>query len=316
MIMMLVAFHFHVEIPVINEYKTKSGSIFDIFIQAAHGFAMAITGVFISLILSHIMIHLHRSLDEHPDQNKGEKAECYKSIMSFAKVRCVGNIPFRIFISLMIFLTLGLVISGSIIKCISFDFDGLAGYALDLFNIPPHREFSIIELGISLPNAYENPNDPVIIFAQVVYFLTVLAIPLAFLIILIILWFIPMKRKVQKIFYDIAEILNAWSCIDVLVIAIIAILADIGKFTKFIARDKCKDIEPIIETYFKNLLNGHNTCFEIQSHYEKGCWLIFAGAISFFICSFFILKVCRNALNERLPDHVKKNNNKYTIQKK
>jgi hypothetical protein len=105
MIMMLVAFHFHVEIPVINEYKTKSGSIFDIFIQAAHGFAMAITGVFISLILSHIMIHLHRSLDEHPDQNKGEKAECYKSIMSFAKVRCVGNIPFRIFISLMIFLT-------------------------------------------------------------------------------------------------------------------------------------------------------------------------------------------------------------------
>ena len=60
-----------------------------------------------------------------------------------------------------------------------------------------------------------------------------------------------MKRKAQKIFYDVAEILNAWSCIDVLVIAIIAILADIGKFGKFVARDKCKDIEPIIETYLK-----------------------------------------------------------------
>ena len=306
MIMMLVAFHFHVEIPVTNEYKTKSGSIFDVFVYAAYGFPMLIIGTLISLLLSHITTHLHRSLDEHPDQNKGEKAECYKSIMSFAKVKCVGNIPFRIFISLMIFLTLGLVIAGSIIQCFSFYFHGLAGYALDLFNIPPHREFSIIELGISVPKAYEKPNDPVIIFTQVVYFLTVLAIPLAFLVNLIILWFIPMKRKVQKIFYDIAEILNAWSCIDVFVIAIIASLTEIGQFTKFIVGDKCKDIDPIIETYFKNLLNGHNTCFEVQSYLEEGCWLFFAGAISFFICSFFILKVCRNALNERLPDHVKK----------
>ena len=107
------------------------------------------------------------------------------------------------------------------------------------------------------------------------------------------------------IFYDIAEILNAWSCIDVFVIAIIASLAEIGQFTKFIVGDKCKDIDPIVETYFKHILDGHNTCFEVQSYLEEGCWLFFGAAISFFISSFFILKVCRNALNERLPEHVK-----------
>ena len=233
------------------------------------------------------------------------KAENYKSIMSFAKVKYVGDIPFRIFISFILFLTLALVISGSITQCFSFYFHGLAGYALDLLKIPPHREYSIIQLGIDVPGSYENPKDPVIIFTQVIYFLTVLILPLAFLLNLIILWFVPMKRKAQKIFYNIAEILNAWSCIDVFVIAILASLTEIGQFTKFIVGDKCDSINPFIKKYFSKTLDGHDTCFEVKTYLEEGCWLFFAAAISFFISSFVILKVCRNALNERLPEHVK-----------
>ena len=38
---------------------------------------------------------------------------------------------------------------------------------------------------------------------------------------------------------------------------------------------------------------------------SEGSWLFFSAAVTFFIASFVILKVCRNALNERLPDHVK-----------
>ena len=305
MIMMLVAFHFHVNIPVNNKYKATNGSIFDVFVYAAYGFPVLIIATLISLLLSHIITHLHRNLDEHPDQNKGEKAENYKSIMSFAKVKYVGNIPFRIFISFILFLTLALVISGSITQCFSFYFHGLAGYALDLLKIPPHREYSIIQLGIDVPGSYENPKDPVIIFTQVIYFLTVLALPLAFLLNLIILWFVPMKRKAQKLFYNIAEILNAWSCIDVFVIAILASLTEIGQFTKFIVGDKCDSINPFIKKYFSKTLDGHDTCFEVKTYLEEGCWLFFAAAISFFISSFVILKVCRNALNERLPEHVK-----------
>ena len=35
----------------------------------------------ISLILSHIIIYLHRGLYSHPDENKGENAENHKSII-------------------------------------------------------------------------------------------------------------------------------------------------------------------------------------------------------------------------------------------
>ena len=305
MIMMLVAFHFHVDIPITDQSKAENGAIVDVFVYAAYGFVTLIVGTLISLILSHIITHLHRSLEEHPDQNKGEKAENYKSIMSFAKIKCIGNLPFRIFISFLLFLTLGLVIAGSVTQCFSFYFHGLAGYALDLLKIPPHREFSIINLGTSVRKAYESPNDPTIIFTQTIYFLTVLAIPLSFLAVVIILWFIPMPRKAQKIFYDIAEILNAWSCIDVFVIAILASLTEISQFTEFIVGDKCDFINPIIQKYFSKTLDGHDTCFEVRTYLEEGCWLFFGAAISFFICSFVILKACRNALNERLPDHVK-----------
>ena len=144
MIMMMVAFHFHVEVPLSDQSQAKEGSIVDIFCLAAYGFITLIIGTLISLFLSHVITHLHRHLDEHPDQNKGEKAENYKSIMSFAKNKCISDTPFRIFISSMIFVTLGLVIIGSVTKCFSFYFHGLAGYALNLLDYPDHRDFSIL----------------------------------------------------------------------------------------------------------------------------------------------------------------------------
>jgi hypothetical protein len=305
MLMMIVAFHFHIELPLTKESKALRGSIFDVFVYAAYGFVTLIVGTAISLILSHIITHLHRNLDEHPDQNKGEKAESYKSIMSFAKSKCISDTPFRIFISSMLFVTLGLVVTGLITECFSFYFHGLAGYGLNLLGYQQQRGFSIIQLGLNVRDVYENPLASEIIFTQFIYFLTILAIPVAFLVDLIILWFVPMPRKYQKILYSIGEILNAWSCIDVFVIAIIAGVAQIGQFAKFLVGDKCNDINPIIEKYFSKTLEGHDTCFEVQTYLSEGCWFFFAAAISFFIASFVILKVCRNALNERLPDNVK-----------
>ena len=305
LIMMMVAFHFHVEVPLSDQSKAKEGSIVDIFCLAAYGFITLIIGTLISLFLSHVITHLHRHLDEHPDQNKGEKAENYKSIMSFAKNKCISDTPFRIFISSMIFITLGLVIIGSVTKCFSFYFHGLAGYALNLLDYPDHRDFSIIKLGLDVRDVYENPDAPEIIFTQFIYFFTILAIPIAFLVILIILWFVPMSRRAQKFLYSIAEILNAWSCIDVFVIALLASVLQIAQFAEFMVGDKCDSIDPIIHNYFSKTLDGHDSCFEVQTYLLEGSWLFFAAAITFFIASFVILKVCRNALNERLPDHVK-----------
>ena len=305
MILMLVAFHFHIDFPVEPPSEANQGSIIDVFVYAAYGFLTLILGTVISLCISHIITHLHRSLDEHPDQNKGEKAESYTALISFAEDRYFGKIFFRILVSILLFVTLGLVIYGSLTTSFSFYFHGLAGYALDLFGISPQRSYSILELGFDVPKSYEDPNDGVIRFTQVIYFVTVLVMPISMLLVVIFLWFTPLPRKTQMFLYSIIEILDAWSCLDVFVLGIIAALVEIGQFTEFIVGDKCDAINPFIEKYFSKTLEGHNTCFEVQTYLESGCWLLFAAAIIFFISSYFVMRVCRNALNERLPDNVK-----------
>ena len=305
MTLMLVAFHFHIKFPIVEPSQATENSIIDVFVYAAYGFFTLILGTLISLFLSHIITHLHRSLDEHPDQNKGERAESYKALISFAENKYLGKTPFRIIITFLLFSTLALVIIGSNTTTFSFYFHGLAGYALDLFDISDHRDYSVIDLGFNVPKSYENPNDGVIIFTQVIYFLTVFAMPVAMLINVIFLWLIPLPRKAQQFFYSIAEILNAWSCLDVFVLAIIAAIVEIGQFTEFIVGGRCDTIDPFISKYFYKILDGHNTCFEVRAYLKSGCWILFVAAIIFFIASNIVMKVCRNSLDERLPDNVK-----------
>jgi hypothetical protein len=305
LILMLVAFHFHIQFPVTEQSEVEKGSIIDVFVYAAYGFLTLILGTVISLCLSHIITHLNRSLDEHPDQNKGEKAESYTALISFADSKLFGKKFLRITISFLLVSTLILVIIGSTITSFSFYFHGLAGYALDLFEIAPYREYSVITLGTSVPESYEDPNDRIIRFTQIIYFLTVFLMPVTMLINVIILWFVPLPRRAQKFFYSTAEILNAWSCLDVFVIAIIAAILEISQFTSFIVGDKCDAINPFISKYFYQTLDGHNTCFEVQAYLQNGCLLLFIAAIIFFISSNVVMKVCRSALDERLPDNVK-----------
>ena len=304
MILMLVAFHFDVKFPITGE-GVKEHVYVDVYVLAAYGFLTLLTGTCFSLGLSHIITHLHRGLDEHPDQNKGEEAESYKSLITFAESNYLSKEIFQTVITILLFLTLILVILGSILISFSFHFHGLAGYALGLLDISAQREYSVFELGLNVPNSYEYPNNGTIRFTQVIYFLTVFAMPIATLIIVIILWLIPFSRKIQKFLYSISEILNAWSCLDVFVISIIAAVVEIGQFTEFIVGDKCDFINPFIKQYFHDTLEGHDTCFEVRAYLQSGCWILFIAAITYFIGSMVVMKVCRNALYERLPQEVK-----------
>ena len=225
--------------------------------------------------------------------------------MSFAKIKYIGDKPFRIIISIIFFLTLGLFLSGLFTQSFTYYFHGLVGYSLNIFGIPSERGFSIFQIGFVLPEGYENPNASAIIFTQVLFFLTVLVFPFLFLIFVGILWFVPLKRKTQKILFTIAEILNAWSCHDVFIIALIVSVNGIEKFTKYITDDKCKAINQLIKKYFSKMLDGNDTCYHVMGNTNQGCWLYFSMAIFFFILSLVILKACRKALNERLPENVK-----------
>jgi hypothetical protein len=302
MILMLVAFQFHVVFP--KSEGVPENSVVDLYVDAAIGFLTLLIGTCFSLAISHIITHLHRGLDEHPNENKGEKAECYKSLITFVDIKKNKKL-FQIFITSILFFTLGCVIMGISLISFSFDFHGLAGYGLDLLKIDNHREYSVIDLGRQMPSSAEKPNSYTIRFTQIIYFLTILVFPILHLLTVIILWLVPLSRKIQKIIYTTCEIFNAWSCIDVFVVSIIAAIVEIGQFAAFIVGDKCDFINPFLEKFFYKTLDGHTTCFEVEANLQSGCWFLFAAAIMYFIGSMVVMKVCRNALYERLPEEVK-----------
>jgi hypothetical protein len=99
--------------------------------------------------------------------------------------------------------------------------------------------------------------------------------------------------------------LNAWSCLDVFIIAIIGAMIQISKFTAFIVGDKCDSINPFIAKYFYDSLDGYNSCFVVKAYLQSGCWILFTATIMLFISKKIVMKICRNALDERLPDNVK-----------
>jgi len=86
--------------------------------------------------------------------------------MTFSENKFFGNILFRIIITFLLFITLILVIIGSSIISFSFNFHGLAGYALNLLKIEDHREYSVLDLGFSVPKSYENPNSKAILLLK------------------------------------------------------------------------------------------------------------------------------------------------------
>ena len=97
-IMMILAYHILVQIPVVKQSLAKYGTTIDIVVYEAYGFISLIVGTFVSLFLSHIITYLNRNLKSHPDENKGENSENPRSIMSFAKIKYIGDKPFRIII--------------------------------------------------------------------------------------------------------------------------------------------------------------------------------------------------------------------------
>ena len=303
MILMFVALHFEIKFPKISK-NVKDDVLIDLFIYQATGFIMLIMATFLSLILSHIIIYLNRSLDKHPDENTGEKAKCRKSIITFADNKILGSIFFRVIITILLFSSFILFILGSYLTSFTFDFYGFAGYLFKLLNIESHREFSIIDFGFKFPDSYDNPNSKKIIFAQLVYFLIVIIIPILHFFSLFILWLIPLTRKIQIIIYSISEILNAWSCLDVFIFSII-FGVQIGEFTNFIAKDKCGPINPFFKKYFNDYLDGHTMCIEVYIYLQNGCWILLISIIMYYIVSIIIMKICRNALYERLPKEVK-----------
>ncbi|BFU23488.1 hypothetical protein EHI8A_065250 [Entamoeba histolytica HM-1:IMSS-B] len=306
MILMIMAFYFDVPLPIRHPNSVSDPMTIKLYVDPEYGFVTLLLGTLISLLLSHVMVGIHNKILSNPTDNIGEKATIKKPLLCFTRFFIV-----KLLMILLLCISCGLVIVGMFLQSFSFDFLGLAGWALDLLGYSQHRDFSVMDLGIGLPSACREPNSFAVRFTQVTYFITIVAIPLLHHIMLLILWVVPITRKIQNIIFQFCEILYAWSCIDVFIVSVIAAVVELSQFASFMVEPYCsavmpsmnKSLDDIIALFFGNekYITDHETCFEVKATLDDGCWCLFAGVIVYTVTTITIMKISKRALSKRLP---------------
>ncbi|ELP86273.1 hypothetical protein EIN_114170 [Entamoeba invadens IP1] len=307
MTLMTMAFFFDLKLPLHHPENVHSNVAIDLYVNPELGFTTLMLGTLMSLFLSHFMVFLHNYILSNPSDNIGADAKIYKSLFSTRR-----NFLIKYGLIVLILIAMFLVILGMFLESFSFNFLGLAGWAFDILNFEHTRNFSVMDLGVNFPAATREPKSFVVLFIQVTYFITIVTLPMVHMICMLVLWLVPMTRRIQNMMFTVCEILYAWSCIDVFIISVIAAVLELSQFAAFMVEPFCDvplggsgmSVDSIIAKYFSTeefIKDGHETCFEVKTELTSGCWCLFAGVIFYTISSVLLVKFARKTLADRLP---------------
>jgi uncharacterized paraquat-inducible protein A len=86
-------------------------------------------------------------------------------------------------------------------------------------------------------------------FIQVSFFIFAVAMPIAYLVCLLVLWMIPMTYTAQSRLLTLTTTIHAWSALEVFVVSIIAALLELQQFAQFIIGQRCDLINNVLAIY-------------------------------------------------------------------
>jgi hypothetical protein len=88
---------------------------------------------------------------------------------------------------------------------------------------------------------------------------------------------------------------NAWSALDVFLIALFSTLLIMKKYIAFLTKDSCDDVNQWLEQLeeFDILdLPGGSKCFTIATTFDKGIWVLLTSVVIYFLYSTIVLRYC------------------------
>ena len=180
--------------------------------------------------------------------------------------------PFgKILMIILLLFSYFIILLGCTQTTFQFEFRGLVGFLLQSDST---SSYSVFNLGVKLPNASTTPNNLLIRWLQICYFIYSIITPFLFIILFLILWIVPLTINEQYIGLILNKILLAWCSFDVFFISMLASVYEIQQFAEFIIGDACDEINKILKEYFDELLNGDDVCFDVVASLKK---------VSFFI---------------------------------
>ena len=174
----------------------------------------------ISLVSGHCMLFAHRRtmLPSIPIYS-GRYESLAKHIFDDKHGRGLVKLTkrFRRTVLFTLLLAFVLICVGVGLKSFHFKFNGVAGTALGDDRV---RSLSLVSIGQQIPHSVRDSSSFGIYWIQTCYFFFALVAPIVCLLSMVTLFLVPMRLKQQQKVFMVAEVANAWSAIEVFVIAI------------------------------------------------------------------------------------------------
>ncbi|GMH69373.1 hypothetical protein TL16_g05142, partial [Triparma laevis f. inornata] len=300
LVMMMVAFRFHIALQ-------DDSIVADVLVTPEWGFYGFLLATMTSLALGHIILAFHRhAVADYiiPEVSASESLMAHVFQTRTGSKFMLRKIT-RFITAFTIVFAITFLYVGVYTQSFNFQFEGAAGLALKPPIAPTDTStasYSVISLGSQIPQSVENPDDFGIRWIEVTYYMFALFMPFTCLIVMLIMFLVPLSIKAQSRFFVLAEITNAWSAMEVVVLSVVAALLEIQQFAAFIIGSKCDAINAIIAKIpeIDQLLDGNDKCFDVQATLGPESFFLFSGAIVSCVVSWGMLRMGHTALGDRV----------------
>lgn len=216
MVLFMVAFRFHIVPP------TEQGSVaIDVYVTPDLGFYTFLIATMLSLVMTHIILALDRqSTTKEVEIHSSERSSLMNHSFKFDNEDF--NLALKWLVLFGLVLGIGLVLTGISAPSFQFNFEGLAGWALQFLGLSTSNSYSVLSVGGLLTSSGPDGPTPGLFLIQISFFIFAILMPIFHLIVLATLWAMPMTFRWQKIFFVTAEVTNAWAALEVFVVSILA----------------------------------------------------------------------------------------------
>jgi hypothetical protein len=145
--------------------------------------------------------------------------------------------------------------------------------------------FSNINFLLFFLNSAGMGDDAGIWWVALMYFCFCVVSPIAVTLVAAFLWLVPLQRSTQRTMLAVGEILNAWSALEVFVVAVLASLLQVQQFAAFIVGDTCEGINKVLKNNFDEQLDGDDKCLDVIAELTGYFWYMLAAALMLMLVS-------------------------------
>ena len=164
---------------------------------------------------------------------------------------------------------------------------------------------SLLSLGLQLPQAagtYAGSSGVAVRLLQLLLIGTLLVAPLLWLLLLTLLWAAPLSVAAQRRLLRAAERCFAWAGLDVFVLTILAGLAQLTQYAKFMLGDECDGINRLLAAHFADLVPGEPSCLAVAPQLRAGIFVLLPTVLVSAALGFFVMHAAACAVEARAGD--------------